>query len=186
MLADHALHKDDLVVAVGGEAICDVAGFVAATFNRGMKLCLVPTTLVAQADSAVGGKNAINLGRGRNLVGTIHQPAVVVSDIEVACANAERGFRAGLAEIAKHALISPSDLLGHLTGALRPIVDGDPDAIQGGDHAQHRDQGRHRQPGRARAGRPGGAELRPHLRPRDRAGPRLRAPRTRARRSRWA
>ncbi len=130
VLADHALHKDDLVVAVGGEAICDVAGFVAATFNRGMKLCLVPTTLVAQADSAVGGKNAINLGRGRNLVGTIHQPAVVISDIEVALGNAGRGFKAGLAEIAKHALISPSDLFGHLTGSLQPIVHGDPDAVR--------------------------------------------------------
>ncbi|HEX5299752.1 MAG TPA: bifunctional shikimate kinase/3-dehydroquinate synthase [Streptosporangiaceae bacterium] len=130
VLAGHALHKDDLVVAVGGEAICDLAGFVAATFNRGMKLCLVPTTLAAQADSAVGGKNAINLGRGRNLVGTIHQPVVVISDIEVACDNADRGFRAGLAEIAKHALISPSDLLGHLTGELEPVIKRDPAAVQ--------------------------------------------------------
>ena len=129
-LAEHAIHKDDLVVAVGGEAICDVAGFVAATFNRGMRLCLVPTTLVAQADSAVGGKSAINLDRGRNLVGAIHQPVAVISDIEVACGNAGRGFRAGLAEIAKHALISSSDLLGHLTGALAAVVKGDPDAVQ--------------------------------------------------------
>ena len=130
VLAGHALHKDDLVVAVGGEAICDLAGFAAATFNRGMKLGLVPTTLAAQADSAVGGKNAINLGRGRNLVGTIHQPVVVISDIEVACDNAERGFRAGLAEIAKHALISPSDLLSHLTGTLEPVIKRDPAAVQ--------------------------------------------------------
>ena len=127
--ADHAMHRDDLVIAVGGEAICDIAGFVASTFNRGMRLCLVPTTLAAQADSAVGGKNAINLGLGRNLVGTIHQPVVVISDIEVACANAGRGFKSGLAEIAKHALISPSDLLGYLQGARGPIVDRDPDAV---------------------------------------------------------
>jgi shikimate kinase / 3-dehydroquinate synthase len=127
--ADHAIHRDDLVIAVGGEAICDIAGFVAATFNRGMRLCLVPTTLAAQADSAVGGKNAINLGLGRNLVGTIHQPVVVISDIEVACANAGRGFKSGLAEIAKHALISPSDLLGYLHGARGPIISRDPDAV---------------------------------------------------------
>ena len=130
VFADHAIHKDDLVIAVGGEAICDIAGFVAATFNRGMKLCLIPTTLAAQADSAVGGKNAINLDRGRNLVGTIHQPIVVISDIDVACANAGRGFKAGLAEIAKHALISPSDLLQHLQTALGPIISRDPEAIQ--------------------------------------------------------
>jgi 3-dehydroquinate synthase/shikimate kinase/3-dehydroquinate synthase len=127
--AEHAIHRDDLVIAVGGEAIGDIAGFVAATFNRGMRLALVPTTLAAQADSAVGGKNAINLGLGRNLVGTIHQPVVVISDIEVACANARRGFKSGLAEIAKHALISPSDLLGYLHGAREPILARDPKAV---------------------------------------------------------
>ncbi|HLI41080.1 MAG TPA: bifunctional shikimate kinase/3-dehydroquinate synthase [Streptosporangiaceae bacterium] len=130
VLADHAIHRDDLVIAVGGEAICDLAGFVAATFNRGMRLCLIPTTLVAQADSAVGGKNALNLDRGRNLVGTIHQPVVVISDIEVACRNAGRGFKAGLAEIAKHALISTSDLLGHLQAHLQPLVSRDLRAVQ--------------------------------------------------------
>ena len=130
VFADHAIHKDDLVIAVGGEAICDIAGFVASTFNRGMRLCLIPTTLVGQADSAVGGKNAINLDRGRNLVGTIHQPVVVISDIGVACANAGRGFKAGLAEIAKHALISPSDLRGYLGAALGPITARDPDAVR--------------------------------------------------------
>jgi len=129
VFAEHAIHRDDLVIAVGGEAICDIAGFAAATFNRGMRLCLIPTTLVAQADSAVGGKNAINLELGRNLVGTIHQPVVVISDTEVACANAGRGFKAGLAEIAKHALISPSDLLGYLRGALEPIVSRDRGAV---------------------------------------------------------
>jgi shikimate kinase/3-dehydroquinate synthase len=128
--ADHAIHRDDLVIAVGGEPTCDIAGFVAATFNRGMRLCLIPTTLAAQADSAVGGKNAINLGLGRNLVGTIHQPVVVISDIEVACANAGRGYKAGLAEIAKHALVSPSDLLDYLRGALEPLVAGDLNAVR--------------------------------------------------------
>jgi shikimate kinase/3-dehydroquinate synthase len=102
---------------------------VASTFNRGMRLCLVPTTLVAQADSAVGGKNAINLGLGRNLVGTIHQPVVVISDTEVACANAGRGYQAGLAEIAKHAIVSPSDLLVYLRGALGPLVSRDLAAV---------------------------------------------------------
>jgi 3-dehydroquinate synthase/shikimate kinase/3-dehydroquinate synthase len=127
--ADHAMHRDELVIAVGGEAIGDIAGFVAATFNRGMPLALVPTTLAAQADSAVGGKNAINLGLGRNLVGTIHQPVVVISDIEVACDNPGRGFKSGLAEIAKHALISPSDLLGYLGGARAEVVGRDPEAV---------------------------------------------------------
>ena len=146
------MHRDDLVIAVGGEAIGDVAGFVAATFNRGMRLCLVPTTLAAQADSAVGGKNALNLGLGRNLVGTIHQPVVVISDIEVACANVGRVFKAGLAEIAKHALISPSDLLGYLHGAREPDRLPRPRRRLRGRHPERGDQGRHRQPGRTGTG----------------------------------
>jgi shikimate kinase/3-dehydroquinate synthase len=128
-LADVALHPDDLVVAVGGEPVCDLAGFVAATFNRGTRLALVPTTLVAQADSAIGGKNAVNMPQGRNLVGSIHQPTVVVADVTTACQNVDHGFRAGLAEIAKHALISRSELLHVLEGRSADAVAADVDAV---------------------------------------------------------
>jgi shikimate kinase/3-dehydroquinate synthase len=129
-LADVALHSNDLVVAVGGEPVCDIAGFVAATFNRGTRLALVPTTLAAQADSAVGGKNAINMPQGRNLVGSIHQPTVVVADVTTACENVEHGFRAGLAEIAKHALISRSDLLDVLEELSDDARAADVNAVQ--------------------------------------------------------
>jgi 3-dehydroquinate synthase/shikimate kinase/3-dehydroquinate synthase len=128
-LADVALHRDDLVVAVGGEPISDLAGFVAATFNRGTRLALVPTTLVGQADSAVGGKSAINMPQGRNLVGAIHQPAVVIADVTTACENVDHGFRAGLAEIAKHALISRSDLLDVLEEISDDARSADVDAV---------------------------------------------------------
>jgi len=129
-LADVALHGNDLVVAVGGEPVCDIAGFVAATFNRGTRLALVPTTLVAQADSAIGGKNAINMPQGRNLVGAIHQPEVVVADVTTAWGNVGHGFRAGLAEIAKHALISRSDLLDVLGELADDARSGDVEAVQ--------------------------------------------------------
>ena len=129
-LADVALHTNDLVVAVGGEPVCDLAGFVAATFNRGTPLALVPTTLAAQADSAIGGKNAVNLPQGRNLVGSIHQPTVVVADVDTSCANAEHGFRSGLAEIAKHALISRSDLLEVLEELAEDACAVDVEAVQ--------------------------------------------------------
>ena len=129
-LADVALHTNDLVVAVGGEPVCDLAGFVAATFNRGTRLALVPTTLVAQADSAIGGKNAVNLPQGRNLVGAIHQPTVVIADVTTACGNLQHGFRAGLSEIAKHALISRSDLLPELEDLSDHARSGDVDAVQ--------------------------------------------------------
>jgi shikimate kinase / 3-dehydroquinate synthase len=128
-LADVALHRDDLVVAVGGEPVSDLAGFVAATFNRGTRLALVPTTLVGQADSAIGGKNAINMPQGRNLVGSIHQPTVVIADVAAACADPQHGFRAGLAEIAKHALISRSDLLEVLDDLSDDARSADVDAV---------------------------------------------------------
>jgi shikimate kinase / 3-dehydroquinate synthase len=129
-LADVALHTNDLVVAVGGEPVIDLAGFVAATFNRGTRLALVPTTLAAQADSAIGGKNAVNLPQGRNLVGAIHQPTVVIADVTTACENVDNGFRAGLSEIAKHALISRSDLLQVLEELSKDARSADVAAVQ--------------------------------------------------------
>jgi shikimate kinase/3-dehydroquinate synthase len=129
-LADVALHTNDLVVAIGGEPVIDLAGFVAATFNRGTRLALVPTTLAAQADSAIGGKNAVNMPQGRNLVGAIHQPTVVIADVTTACENVENGFRAGLSEIAKHALISRSDLLQVLEELSKDARSADMEAVQ--------------------------------------------------------
>ena len=111
-LADLAVHKNDLIIGVGGEVVCDIAGFVAATYNRGMPLALVPTTLAAQADASVGGKASLNLPQGRNLLGTVHQPIVVISDVQLAADGCE--YLAGLAELVKHALISGGDLVGLL------------------------------------------------------------------------
>ena len=128
--AEHAIHKGDLVLAVGGESTCELAGFVAATFNRGMKLALVPTTLAAQADAAVGGKNGINLKQGHNLLGAIHQPLAVISDVQLASRNRSRGYESGLAEIAKHALIASSDLLPLLAENAGELVAGDDEALR--------------------------------------------------------
>ena len=129
-LAEHAFHKGDLVVAVGGEPLIELAGFAAGTFNRGMRLALVPTTLVAQADSAVGGKTSLNLSQGHNLIGTIHQPTVVISDVKLACANLKRGFLPGLAEIAKHALISGRDMYEFVLDLADVLRAGDATAVR--------------------------------------------------------
>jgi shikimate kinase / 3-dehydroquinate synthase len=110
-LADLAVHKNDLIIGLGGEVACDIAGFVASTYNRGMPLALVPTTLAAQADASVGGKASLNLPQGRNLLGTMHQPVVVISDVALA-ASQRCEYSAGLAEMVKHALISGGDLVG--------------------------------------------------------------------------
>jgi shikimate kinase / 3-dehydroquinate synthase len=124
-LADLAVHKDDLIVGVGGEVIGDIAGFVASTYNRGMPLVLLPTTLAAQADAAVGGKASLNLPQGRNLVGTVHQPVAVVADVSLAAQRRSREYRAGLAEIVKHALIDGPGLVTLVADRARGLRDAD-------------------------------------------------------------
>ena len=123
-LADLAVHRDDLIVGVGGEVVCDLAGFLASTYNRGMPLVLFPTTLVAQADAAVGGKASLNLRQGRNLVGTVHQPVAVVADVALAAGRSSHEYRAGLAEIVKHALISGGDLISLLDDRAAELREG--------------------------------------------------------------
>lgn len=106
-----ALHRRDLVVAVGGGVVSDLAGFVASTYNRGMPVVHVPTTLLGQVDAAVGGKTAVNLDTGKNLVGTIHQPSLVVCDVLTLWSLPEAEFVSGLAEVAKYGFIDSPDLL---------------------------------------------------------------------------
>ena len=84
-LAAQEAHRDDVVVALGGGAAGDLAGFVAATYMRGMPFVQVPTTLTAQVDAAIGGKTAVNLPEGKNLVGAFHQPIAVLADVETLC-----------------------------------------------------------------------------------------------------
>ncbi len=124
-LAREEAGAGDLLVGVGGENLCYLAGFVSATYNRGMPLALIPTTLHAQADAAVGGKNGVRLATGDNLAGTIHQPLVVIDDVELALGNRESGFRSGLAEIAKHAVIADPAFLATLTAQAAHIGDRD-------------------------------------------------------------
>lgn len=128
-LATLAVHKDDLVVGVGGEALCDIAGFVASTYNRGMPLALFPTTLLAQADAAVGGKASLNLPQGRNLVGTVHQPVAVIADVAEAADRPAREYQAGLAELVKHALISGGDLVPMIEDRATELTKGDVGAL---------------------------------------------------------
>ena len=93
------------VVALGGGVIGDLAGFAAAVYQRGVPFIQVPTTLLAQVDSSVGGKTAINHARGKNMVGAFHQPRAVIADVGTLSTLPERELRAGLAEVIKHGLI---------------------------------------------------------------------------------
>ena len=96
--------RDSLLVALGGGVVGDLAGFVAAVYQRGMPFLQVPTTLLAQVDSSVGGKTAINHARGKNMIGAFHQPRAVISDVATLDTLPDRELRAGLAEVIKHGL----------------------------------------------------------------------------------
>jgi len=95
--------RDTLMVALGGGVVGDLAGFTASVYQRGVEYLQVPTTLLAQVDSSVGGKTAINHPRGKNLIGAFHQPRAVISDTATLDTLADRELRAGLAEVIKHA-----------------------------------------------------------------------------------
>jgi shikimate kinase/3-dehydroquinate synthase len=124
-LAENAAHRHDIVVAVGGGAVTDVAGFVASTFNRGMSVAYVPTSLTAQADASIGGKTGINLPHAKNLVGTFHQPSVVVCDVAVLGSLPVEEVRAGLAEVIKHGFIAEPDLIHLVEKETTAILDRD-------------------------------------------------------------
>ncbi|HEX5137949.1 MAG TPA: 3-dehydroquinate synthase family protein [Planctomycetota bacterium] len=110
-LVAEGLDRDGVVVAFGGGALLDVAGFAAATYLRGVRWVAVPTTLLAQVDAAYGGKTAIDHPAAKNLVGAFHAPACVVSDTDLLETLPEREVRSGLAEVVKHAVIGAPGLL---------------------------------------------------------------------------
>ncbi len=99
------LERNDLVIAFGGGVIGDLAGFAASVARRGMDFVQIPTTLLAQVDSSVGGKTGINCAEGKNLIGTFHQPVLVLADTGLLRTLSPREFRAGYAEVAKYGLI---------------------------------------------------------------------------------
>jgi 3-dehydroquinate synthase len=110
-LADHGIRRDACLLALGGGVIGDLCGFVAATWMRGVRFVQFPTTLLAQVDASVGGKTAINIPAGKNLVGAFHQPSLVVADTATLTTLDEREYRAGLAEVVKAAAIRDADFL---------------------------------------------------------------------------
>ncbi|HEY9870540.1 MAG TPA: 3-dehydroquinate synthase [Candidatus Obscuribacterales bacterium] len=133
LLQEHQYDRQDTLVAIGGGAVCDLAGFAASTFKRGLNLCLVPTTLLAQVDAAIGGKNAVNLARGKNLAGTFYFPRAVLVDPLSLATLSSRQFTSGMAEVIKYALIEATvAACTDYTPGPRPLLDVLEEAIGGG------------------------------------------------------
>ncbi len=124
-----AADRSATIVAIGGGVIGDVVGFAAATYLRGVGLVHVPTTLLAQVDSAIGGKVGINHPLGKNLIGSFHQPLAVFADPDVLGTLARREFRAGLYEVVKYGMIADRDLFERVGRDLRAIVRREQDAV---------------------------------------------------------
>ncbi|MFD1880978.1 3-dehydroquinate synthase [Paracoccus pacificus] len=113
-LIDEKIERRDLVIALGGGVIGDLAGFAAAVLRRGVRFIQIPTTLLAQVDSSVGGKTGINSASGKNLIGAFHQPTLVLADIDVLKTLPKRDFLSGYGEVMKYGLLGDAKFFGWL------------------------------------------------------------------------
>lgn len=128
-LAAARVNRDGAVLALGGGVVGDIAGFAAATWQRGVAVAQLPTTLLAQVDSSVGGKTAVNHPAGKNLIGAFHQPSVVLADLATLDTLPDRELRAGLAEVIKYGLIGDLEFLAWLETAMPRLLARDREAL---------------------------------------------------------
>jgi len=128
-MLEEGADRKSVVVALGGGVVGDLAGFVAATFGRGLRFVQVPTTLLAQVDSSVGGKVGINLPGGKNMVGAFWQPRGVLIDVDVLQSLPDREFCAGLAEVVKYGVIQDADFFAYLEANVESVNDRDPEVL---------------------------------------------------------
>ena len=116
------LNRDGLVLALGGGVIGDIAGFAAASYQRGIAFVQLPTTLLAQVDSAVGGKTGVNHPGGKNLIGAFHQPSAVITDTDTLTTLPDRELRAGFAEVVKAALVADATFFAWLEANVARVL----------------------------------------------------------------
>ncbi len=129
-LLDLGIERGDVVVAFGGGVVGDLAGFAASILRRGVRFVQIPTTLLAQVDSSVGGKTGINMGQGKNLIGAFHQPALVIADTGLLATLPERQFRAGYAEMVKYGLLGDAEFFSWLDTNRKQVFAGGEALIQ--------------------------------------------------------
>ena len=128
-LLEHRFDRSAIIVALGGGVVGDMAGFAAAVYQRGIDFVQVPTTLLAQVDSSVGGKTGINHPLGKNMIGAFHQPRLVLADVGCLSTLPERELSAGLAEVIKHGAIADAAYLDAVERALPALLARDPAAL---------------------------------------------------------
>ena len=129
-LLEQRCARDTTLIALGGGVIGDLAGFAAATYQRGVPFVQIPTTLLAQVDSSVGGKTAINHPLGKNMIGAFHQPRLVVADMGTLETLPERELRSGLAEVIKHGLIRDAAFFEWIEANIGALLARDPNALE--------------------------------------------------------
>lgn len=128
-LAAAKVNRDGAILALGGGVVGDVAGFAAASWQRGIACAQLPTTLLSQVDSSVGGKTGVNHPAGKNLIGAFHQPCAVLADTDTLRTLPDRELRAGLAEVIKYGLIHDAAFLAWLESAMPRLLARDPEAL---------------------------------------------------------
>ncbi|NND37561.1 MAG: 3-dehydroquinate synthase [Gammaproteobacteria bacterium] len=128
-LVETGANRDTTVIALGGGVVGDITGFAAACYMRGVSFVQVPTTLLAQVDSSVGGKTGVNHPKGKNLIGAFHQPRIVLIDTETLDTLPDRELKAGLAEVIKHGAIADADFFDWLEQNMDALLARDHDAL---------------------------------------------------------
>ncbi len=128
-LLTHRCARDSTIVALGGGVVGDISGFAAACYQRGINFIQVPTTLLSQVDSSVGGKTGVNHALGKNIIGAFYQPQCVIADIETLHTLPERELSAGLAEVIKYGLLGDIEFFEWLETNIKKLVALDNDAI---------------------------------------------------------
>ena len=128
-MLESGLERGDLVVALGGGVVGDLAGFAASVYKRGCPILQVPTTLMSQVDSSIGGKTGVNLPSAKNMVGTFHHPVAVVADVAVLSTLPRREYLSGLAEVAKYRFLEPGSFAGPLEEMASLLSLHEPEAL---------------------------------------------------------
>jgi len=129
-LLDYELDRRDFILGIGGGVVCDVAGFVASTYMRGVRFGFVASSLLAQVDASIGGKNGINLKGFKNIIGVIKQPEFIISDLNMLKTLDSKEFIGGIAEVIKYGAIMDKNLFEYCESHSREIIQMDPEVIE--------------------------------------------------------